>query len=192
MVHWTSSRVAPPSRGARPGRRGRPSRRRLRGGTSTRRRRARRSRRRTGRRPARRRRSTPRRCGPSPARAAAVGGPDVAADPAVGPAADRRRRRSPRRRRCRPAPRSARGDRRSERLTRSPSSGRTPRGSGDHQASGPGPAQRHREQPDAVGGEDRARLEVGADADDAVLVGRLAPAGTPTDSAAARSADSRR
>ena len=63
----------------------------------------------------------------------------------------------------------ARGsDRRSDRLTRSPSSGRTPRGSGDHQPSRPPPARPA--SGTARGGrrQDRARLEVGADADDAV------------------------
>ena len=65
--------------------------------------------------------------------------------------------------RCRCGPRSGAALRRSERLTRRPSSGMTPRGSGDHQPT-LRRAERHREQPAAVGGEQRARLEVGADA----------------------------
>ena len=59
---------------------------------------------------------------------------------------------------------------RSDRLTRSPSSGRMPRGSGRPPAQHP-LAHRHREQPRAVGREQRARSEVGADGAQSVTIG---------------------
>ena len=66
-----------------------------------------------------------------------VGGDDLGVDPAAGPRRIGAGRAPPRRRRCRPAPRTARSERRNERLTRRPSRGRTPRGSGDHHPSRP-------------------------------------------------------
>ena len=62
---------------------------------------------------------------------------------------------------------------RSERRTRSAPTGRTPRGSGDHQPIVPAAvrAQAHGEQAEAVGREQRAGLEVGAGGDE-VVTGR--------------------
>ena len=135
-------------------------------GTSTRRRTGRRCARRTARPPARRRSSRPRTSAPIRARAARVGVDELRRDPAAG-------RRGSAQRSITSGNRVSCADlvpaqlRRSERLTRSPSSGmiaaRVGREPGD-----PAPAERHREQPGAVRGEQRARLEVGADADDVV------------------------
>ena len=152
--------AGPPARPAPPWRRPGP------GGTSTPRRTARRPRRRTARRPARRR-ARPRPSAPSPARAAGCTPPRCpssiqppsragSAQPATTSANAVSTRISKRR-----------ADWRSDRVTRSPSSGSTPR---SHRRP-PAPSsrrrtlvRRHREQPAAVGREQRAGLEVGADA----------------------------
>ena len=64
-------------------------------------------------------------------------------------------------------------DCRSERLTRSPSSGSTPRCSGDHQPSGVGAeVDGHREQALPVGSQQRAGFEVGPDRDQVAVAGR--------------------
>ena len=65
-----------------------------------------------------------------------------------------------------------RADLRSDLVTRSPESGSTPRSSGDHQAiPSSAPSTRHREQPAAVGGQQRARPEVGADGHEVTVAG---------------------
>ena len=96
------------------------------------------------------------------------GGSSRPADATVGAGA-RPRRRTP----CRPGSRSAGTSARSDRLTRSPSIGRTPRGSGDHQPIGPAPPSTGiGKTPDAVRREQRARLEVAADPDQVLAVGQ--------------------
>ena len=173
VTHWTSNSAAPPAveeldrvRAARP------STRRWPGGTSTPPRRTRRSPRRRGRRRARRR-ARSRCCAPSPAGAArrTPSTNDSSIQP-CGRAGSAHARitasnavltRSSKRR-C---------DRRSDRDTCSPSSGITPRGSGDHHATGPSSPSRIGKSPAPVRGEQRARLEVRADAADLALVRRL-------------------
>ena len=73
-----------------------------------------------------------------------------------------RTRGRPRRRRCRPGSRSVRADWRIDRVTRSPESGSTPRGSGRpprhvRRPAHAGDVDRHREQPSPVGGQHACR-----------------------------------
>ena len=65
----------------------------------------------------------------------------------------------------------SRAERRSDRDTRIPSSGSTPRSTGENQprCSSASQRHRHREEAEAVGGDEGARLEVGADRDEVVL-----------------------
>ena len=184
--HCTSSRRRARSPAAsRRGPRARPSRRRSRCGTSTRRRTARRCARRTARRPARRPRRGTRTSAPSRARAAGS-------------------RRVTKLRLIHPPGRL--GSPQRAITSREPLVllDRVPSGAAAQRAADPQPVERddrprvgrephdvaptggHREQPGAVGGEQRARFEVPADADDAIGVGGPGARAGATVSAAVR------
>ena len=142
-LHVEQPRAGPRPRpgAARPARPGPPWRRRARGGTSTPPRTGRPPPRRTARRPAGParpvRRSRPRRCAPSPGRAAGGRPPRRPCGSSRPAGAGRRSRATTSSYAVSTRISNRRQAARSDRLTRSPSSGSTPRGSGDHHPIGP-------------------------------------------------------